>query len=70
MEILEERKQVIFPNFCLKSLNIIQMNSILKEKKEVHIMNKRSKEKYEVTRTNTVRFEKCTGIQMQKFLNE
>ena len=25
---------------------------------------------YVVTRTNTVRFEKCTGIQMQKFLNE
>ena len=43
IETLKERRQVLFQNFCLKSLNIIQMNSILKEKKEVHIKNKRSK---------------------------
>ena len=70
METLKERRQILFQNFRQKSLKLVQMGNIIKEKNKEHIMNTRNKETFEVTRTNTERSERCTGIRMQKFLNE
>ena len=70
METLKERRQILFQNFSHKSLKLVQMRNIIKEKNKEHIMNTRNKETFEVTRTNTERFERCTGIRMPKFLNE
>ena len=70
IETLSERRESLFHKFALKSLQVNQMNNILKEKTKIHSMNTRNTEQFETTRTNTERFRKSAGIQMQNILNE
>ena len=64
---MKERGQTLFQNFSHKSLKLVQMGSIIKEKNKEHNMNTRNKDTFEVTRANTGRYERCTRIGMQKF---
>ena len=70
IETLSERRESLFNKFTLKSLQVTQMKHILKEKTKIHPMVTRNTEHFEVSRTNTERFRKSAGIQMQKTLNE
>ena len=70
IETLSERRKSLFNKFTLKSVQVTQMKYILKEKTKIHPMVTRNTENFEVSRTNTKRFRKSAGIQMQKTLNE
>ena len=45
------------------------MNTILIKNENAHEMNTRNKEQYKIQNTNTERFQKSTGIQMQHIIN-
>ena len=70
IETLSERREALFQKFTLKSLQVNQMKNILKEKNELHPMIIRNTEQFETTRTNTERFRRSAGIQMQNTLND
>ena len=65
IETLTNRREVLFRKFSIKSLQVKQMNTILVRNENTEYMNTRNKEKYKIQNTNTERFQKSTGIQMQ-----
>ena len=70
MENLKERRETLFTKFTLKSLNVNQMQHLLQVKIKEHQMKTRNTEQYYINNTNTERFKKSAGIQMQYKLNE
>ena len=66
METLLERRETLFTNFTLKSINIKQMKFIYTLKQKEHHMETRSKnETYQVGKTNTEILKQSAGIQIQ-----
>ena len=70
METLKDRRETLFRRFAIKSLEVEQMKTILKENTNIHTMETRNKEKYHIFNSNTDRYKKSAGIQMQYYLNE
>ena len=69
METLKDRRETLFRKFTIKSLQVKQMNNILKINDKTHNMKTRNMEQYIVQNANTERFRKSTGIQMQHLVN-
>ena len=69
METLKDRRELLLTKFTLKSLQVKQMNTILMKNENTQGMNTRNKEQYKIQNTNTERFQKSTGIQMQHIIN-
>ena len=69
IETLSDRREVLFKKFTLKCLQVDQMKNIFKEKTKIHPMTTRNTEQFEIFRTNTERFKKSAGIQMQNTIN-
>ena len=69
METLKDRRETLFRKFTIKSLQVKQMNNILKINDKTHNMKTRNMEEYIVQNANTERFRKSTGIQMQHLVN-
>ena len=69
METLKDRRESLFRKFATKSLHLKQMQHILKENTKSHMMETRNNEQYQITNTNTDRFKKSAGIQLQYCLN-
>ena len=66
METLKNRRESLFTTFTLKSLEVNQMNTILKENMKTHTINTRTKvEQFKIDHTNTERLRNSAGIQMQ-----
>ena len=71
METLLERRETLFTNFTLKSINVKQMKHIFKlNQKEHHMETRNRKETYQVSITNTERLRQSAGIQMQILANK
>ena len=70
MESLKDRRETLFRKFTLKSLKVKQMKNILVENQKSHVMNTRNTKPYKIQHTNTERFKKSTGIQMQYLIND
>ena len=70
METLKDRRETLFRRFAIKSLEVEQMKTILKENTNIHTMETRNKEKYHIFNSNTERYKKSAGIQMQYCPNE
>ena len=69
METLKDRRESLIRKLANKSLQVQQMPHILKENTKLHTMDTRNTERYQITYTNTDRFRKSAGVQMQYCLN-
>ena len=69
MQTLKDRRELLLTKFTVKSLQVKQMNTILMKNENTQGMNTRNKEQYKIQNTNTERFQKSTGIQMQHIIN-
>ena len=66
METLKNRRESLFTTFTLKSLQVKQMNTILKKNMKTQTINTRTKvEQFKIDHTNTERLRNSAGIQMQ-----
>ena len=70
MESLKDRRETLFRKFTIKSLQVKQMSKILLENDKTHYMNTRNREPFKIQNSNTERFRKSTGIQMQHLINQ
>ena len=70
LQTLEERRRELCLNFAKNGIKHKTLIDLFPEKKNIHPMEKRYQDKYQVTKANTDRMRNSSIIYMQNLLNE